>query len=165
MTIPEARGADRWKLVIVTFCGAGCSPVAPGTVGSLAAVGVAGLLHAFGWSSPFLLLGLALGVAVLNVALGSWIERFYGGKDPGSVVIDEVVGQWIALSVPLRLTDPWIAYPLAFVLFRLFDILKLAGAKRLEKFPRGWGVLLDDVLAGIYAGALLWGIGWLWFSS
>ncbi len=106
-----------------------------------------------------MLLGLAGLAGMLNVALGKWIQKQWRERDPGAVVIDEVAGQWIALSVPLRSEHPWIAYPLAFLLFRLFDIFKPLGARRLEKLPAGWGILLDDVLVGIYTALVLWGVG------
>lgn len=149
---------DRLCLTLVTFFGAGFSPFASGTVGSAAAVAVVVVLDAFGVRSPWLLLAMALGACAVNVLLGRWIESRFGRKDPGEVVIDEVAGQWIALAVPVTFLDDWLAYAAAFLLFRIFDILKPLGARRLEKLPRGWGILMDDVLCGIYVAAILWGL-------
>ncbi len=153
--------SDRLALATVTFGGSGLFPFAPGTVGSLAALLCAIGYHWAGGRAHWPLLVGALIAGILNVALGSWIEKYFGGKDPSSVVIDEVAGMWIALAIPLRCEKPYLIFPLAFVLFRFFDILKPLGAKKLEKLPRGWGVLLDDVLCGIYVALLLFGLGYI----
>ena len=80
---------------------------------------------------------------------------------PGAVVIDEFAGQWIALSVPLR-AEPGgelVVYTAGFILFRVLDIAKPLGARRLEKLPDGWGVLMDDVLSGVYVAVVLAVVG------
>ena len=144
---------------ILTFFGSGASPVAPGTAGSLAAVAVAGGLFAAGVPAGVWFGGLAVGMALLHLAVGDRIEEVFGTHDPGAVVSDEVCGQWIAFAFPLAAV-PWgWALPLGFILFRIFDITKIGGVRRLEKIPGKWGVLLDDVLAGLYAGVILWGLG------
>ena len=74
-------------------------------------------------------------------------------KDPGLVVVDEVIGQWIALAGARTLT--WETYLAAFVLFRLFDIWKPPPVRQLEALPGGWGINADDVMAGIYAALVL----------
>jgi phosphatidylglycerophosphatase A len=139
----------RW---VVSFLGLGLVPVAPGTVGSLAALppGLALL-----WLSPA---ALAAGVVVV-VALGLWAIRAAGaGDDPGWVVIDEVAGQWIAL---LALAHPSALGALAaFAAFRLFDIVKPGPVGWAERLPGALGVMADDVLAGVLAAAVVWGIGW-----
>lgn len=146
---------DRLAVLAVTFGGSGFSPVAPGTAGSAAATLVIVALAWSGHATWWLLVLLALAASVINVALGAWIERYFGRKDPGQVVIDECAGQWLTLIPTTLWPAPWWAFLVGFVLFRVFDIAKPLGARRLEKFPRGWGVLLDDVLCGIYAGAIL----------
>ncbi len=149
------------RFLLVTFFGSGLAPIASGTFGSLAALLVAaGVHYVWGWN-PWVLGAMALGAGVINVACGKWIEARWG-KDPGEVVIDEAAGQWIALMAPICAREPWLAYTAAFFLFRIFDILKPLGARRLEALPRGWGILLDDVLSGIYVALLLWGVGALW---
>ena len=140
---------DRINLALVTFFGAGLSPFASGTVGSAGAVAVVIALQLAGWRTPLLLIGMAVAAGVINVVLGRWIESHFGRKDPGEVVIDEAAGQWIALAVPVTFLEPWAAYTAAFLLFRIFDIFKPLGARRLEKLPRGWGILMDDVLIRI----------------
>lgn len=98
--------------------------------------------------------GLAALAAVANVSLGSWIERHFRDHDPGAVVLDEVAGQSVALSVTVAAFPVWINYLGAFALFRVFDITKPLGVKRLESLPRGWGILMDDILAGLYAAGV-----------
>lgn len=94
------------------------------------------------------------------VICGDRIEALFGQKDPGAVVIDEAAGQWLALSalpwLPPEAVDqvwPWAA---AFLGFRVLDVLKPFGIRKLESLPRGWGVLLDDVAAGLVVAPLLW---------
>lgn len=143
-------------VLAATWFGAGLLPGAPGTWGSLAALPVAWLLQ---WSlGPW---GL-LAAFVMVCALGLWsVGRVAGGAlgdDPGQVVIDEVAGQWLTLL----LVPPQLPFYLAgFLLFRLFDIVK--------PWPVGWadravkgalGVMLDDILAGLYAGAALAALAW-----
>lgn len=155
------RVADRLRWLVVTGGGSGAVPVGPGTAGSLVAVGVCVLLDRLlelPWWGPAALAGLAL---VTGLALVGWSQRFLGVEDPPSVVIDEFAGQWLALAVPLRLEEPWLVYALGFVAFRFFDILKPLGVGRLERVPGAGGVMLDDVLAGAYALALIWGGHWL----
>ena len=137
-------------VVIATFCGAGKFPFASGTFGSLAALPVIWVLHShFGHFA-------VIGFAVLLFFAGIWSTRIYieisGNKDPGPVVIDEVVGQAIAISfLPVGLIE----YTVAFFLFRFFDVTKIWPANWAEKRPNaGLAVMLDDVVAGLYAGVL-----------
>lgn len=82
------------------------------------------------------------------------VSEKYWGKDPSRVVIDEMVGTWIALlAVP---ADNYIGYMFAaFILFRFFDILKPLGIKQAEKLPSGYGIMADDILSGIYGGIVI----------
>lgn len=150
---------------IATGAFSGYSPWASGTVGTL--LGLAVILLPGADSAPILGLlilgGLLAGVwasAQVAAAVGHRLTavasalktRFQPGEethpDPSIVVIDEIVGMWIALFL---LPKTVIAYALAFVLFRLFDVLKPQPAKALERLPGGWGIMLDDVVAGVYA--------------
>ena len=146
---------------LAVWFGAGLSPVAPGTAGSLAALpcGVALLWAGGAWG--WLLLGLA---ALLLLPLGAWAAAHYdrqaGEHDAGAIVVDEVAGQWIAL-LPVAPTavsgSVWWQIALAFGLFRLFDIVKPWPAGWIDRrIGGGWGVMADDVAAGLYAGALTW---------
>ena len=89
------------------------------------------------------LVAIALGVPAATI-----VERESGRTDPGFVVIDEVIGQWIAL---LGSPADWRHGLIALVLFRLFDITKPFPVRRLERLPGGWGIVFDDVAAGLYA--------------
>jgi phosphatidylglycerophosphatase A len=142
---------------IVTFFGAGMSPIAPGTAGSLLASLV--LLLFFWTASPtypiwqiVLLAGLGLSF-VFSVALGTWAVQYYGREDPQSFVLDEVAGICLTnLFLPMTTgwREAWII-GIAFLAFRLFDILKPPPARQLENLPAGWGILLDDLAAAVYA--------------
>ena len=93
-------------------------------------------------------LAIACAVTIVGIPASTIVEQESGVHDPGFVVIDEVAGQMIALiGAPLR----WPYVLAAFILFRAFDILKPPPLRRLEKFPQGAGIMLDDVGAGFYA--------------
>lgn len=106
-----------------------------------------------------------LGVLVAVTALGTWAadeaERALGSKDPGAIVIDEVAGMTLSVAaVPLTLAT----LVLGFLLFRLFDVVKPFPANVAQRLPGGVGVMVDDLIAGVYALALLWlarRAGWL----
>jgi phosphatidylglycerophosphatase A len=157
-----------WAWAIATFFGAGLGKPGPGTWGSVATVLIWTAI-AIGINPPQpLLLALTLAGIILSVALGvpaaTIAARESGRKDPGFVVIDEVAGQAIALlAIPISgATANWKNILLALLLFRLFDITKPAPVRQLEKLPEGWGIVFDDVAAGLYAGAvLLLAIHWL----
>jgi phosphatidylglycerophosphatase A len=149
---PPVRKKTLWAWTIATFFGVGLGKPGPGTWGSVVAV----LLWAdYGWAfhpSPHVML-LALGIGiVLSIALGvpasTIAARESARKDPGFVVIDEVAGQWIAL---LFCPFDWRHPLIALIFFRLFDITKPFPARQLENLPQGWGIVFDDVAAGLYA--------------
>ena len=141
-----------WAWTVATFFGAGLGKPGPGTWGSVAAV----LLWAgYGWGvshTPLaLLIALLAGIAftlVVGIPAATIVARESGRHDPQFVVVDEAAGQWIALLfTPFDLRHALIAL----VLFRLFDMTKPFPLRRLEKLPEGWGIVLDDVGAGLYA--------------
>jgi len=136
--------------VVATWFGAGRLPRAPGTWGSLTALPFAAVLAWLG--GPWLVLLATLAV----FGLGVWASDRYmvacGLHDPGAVVVDEVVGQWLTLAL-LPLTP--LAYLLGFVLFRIADMVKPWPAAWIDRtMAGGVGVMLDDVVAAIYAGGL-----------
>lgn len=140
--------------ILTTALGAGYSPFGPGTMGAL----VGTLCWVLGYFViDFGTLQIITGVCVIFFTLISIrpinrLETIWG-KDPSRVVIDEVVGVWICLlAVPdePNNTRLWIYVMLAFALFRLFDILKPLGIRRMENLPGSWGVMMDDVLAGCW---------------
>ena len=141
-----------WAWTVATFFGAGYGKPGPGTWGSVAAVL---LWAAFAFpphpSALTLTLALTLGIVittVLGVPAATIVERESGRTDPGFVVVDEVIGQWIAL---LGSPADWRHGLIALVLFRIFDITKPFPVRRLERLPGGWGIVFDDVAAGLYA--------------
>jgi len=129
---------NKAAVVLATWFGAGFFPRAPGTAGSLAAILIAVALQAaFGWG--------ALEFGVL------------GSKDPGIVVIDEVVGQWVTVAGVTAFN--WRSWLAAFLIFRLLDIWKPPPVRRLEKLAGGAGIMADDIMAGVYGAVLLYVAG------
>ena len=136
----------------MTGFGSGWLPIAPGTWGSAVAILMAYPLVYLNpqWYTP--ILSLLIFVFLWIGVLGSAAVEEEWGKDPKQTVIDEMIGIWIALlGGPLT----WPHLLAAFVLFRFFDIAKPLGIRRLESMPNGWGVMLDDVLAGAYANFVI----------
>lgn len=136
---------------IATGFGSGLAPFAPGTFGTLMAFLISGIVYLN--ALPFLQIHIIL--IVLAFILGIWsinLLEAEWGHDPGKIVIDEFVGLWICyLFIPINLQNLIIG----FVLFRIFDISKILGIKKLEKLPRALGVMADDMLAGLYANICL----------
>jgi len=134
---------------VATGFGSGYSPIAPGTAGSLV-----GLL--LFWPLRRLPAAIQVGVLVLCFLIGTAaaasVARRMGAKDPGIVVVDEVVGMWASLMF-LPFTVGTAA--LGFVLFRVLDVVKPYPARQLEDLPGGWGIMSDDLMAGVYANLAL----------
>ena len=147
-------------LCVATVAGAGLAPVAPGTAGS--AVGVA-LCLALAGLGPGLYALAVLALLSLGIRAAEAAQRWYGREDDGRIVIDEVVGQLIALA-PLALPgvgSPWPAVVTGFVAFRVFDVWKPGPARRAERLAGGAGVMLDDVVAGALAAPLVAAVLWI----
>ena len=138
-------------LHLATFFGAGRLPKGPGTWGSLAALPLAALLM---WgASPLVYMGFCLFLFPIGTYAAEVYERKHGGHDHSEIVIDEVLGMLITLTC-LPLT--WRSLVLGFGLFRFFDILKPFPISYLDKNVRGGlGVMVDDVLAGLFANIIL----------
>jgi len=129
---------------VASVGGAGYSPLAPGTVGSLVT------LVALWWIpfTPVALVAILVVVTAVGIWAGSRVERLLGVEDPGLIVIDEVAGMmlsvvWLPRTLPVLLT--------AFVLFRVFDVWKPFPARESQTLPGGLGVVIDDLIAGLYA--------------
>jgi phosphatidylglycerophosphatase A len=140
---------DSLSTVVASGLGLGFSPIAPGTFGS--ALGVALFWPARGWPLWAQVAGVLV-LALGGVAAGGRLARRMGVEDPGRVVIDEVAGMWVSLLL-LPFT-PRTAL-LAFVAFRVTDTLKPWPARRMEDLPGGWGIMADDLMAGVYANLLV----------
>jgi phosphatidylglycerophosphatase A len=105
--------------------------------------------------------GVLAAASLVLFALGVWAageaEKYFGRTDPGQVVIDEVVGQMLTFLLIPHTTWKWLLG--GFLLFRAFDIIKPFPARQAERIPRGWGIMMDDVIAGGYGLAVLTLIG------
>jgi phosphatidylglycerophosphatase A len=162
------------KRLLTSCLGLGWLPIAPGTWGSLPPMIVFGLLGQLAvppMGIVFVMMGLTVLGSVLCVALAPGAIAATGNKDPGEVVADELAGQSVCyLVAPLVLSGAasfvhiWSVALAGFLLFRLFDIFKPWPARQLEGLPAGWGILADDLMAGVYAGMALWGGVYLFMS-
>ena len=125
-------------------------PIAPGTWGSLAAI--------IGWwlwlqyLDPLVFIVLIIAIFAIGVFTTNTIIAHTGEKDPSRIIIDEVAGQWLGLLI---LPDGMLYIAGAFVLFRFLDIFKPWPIRQMEQFPKGWGVMLDDTLAGLLTLGLI----------
>ena len=144
----------RLALMVATWFGCGYFPVGPGTAGSLAAILIAAALHAYAGAGR----GTYLVLTLLLLLPGTWAAtqtaRIVGRKDPGLVVVDEVLGQWVTLLGATALR--WQTFIAAFLLFRLFDIWKPWPVRQFETLPEGVGIVADDVAAGLYGAMVLY---------
>ena len=145
--------------ILATGLGTGFAPKAPGTAGSILAII---LYYLFFPSTPSVLIHFIFFLIIAAVFLtGVWasgrVESYYG-HDPACVVIDEMVGMGITL-----LLIPKTVYLIfaGFLLFRFFDITKWLGANRMQRLKGGWGVMMDDVVAGVWSNLVLQVIVWL----
>jgi phosphatidylglycerophosphatase A len=149
-------GLDRLAVLVGSFAMTGFAPVAPATVASAAATVVLAFVYPLG--SPLAYAAVIAAVFAVGVWAATRLERLYG-HDPSAAVIDEVLGMALTLAgAPIGAAT----LVLGFVFFRVFDILKLAPGRRLERLPGGWGVMADDACAGVYAAVLLQLVLRLW---
>jgi phosphatidylglycerophosphatase A len=136
---------------MATFFGIGYFPLAPGTLTSLIVVLMYKFfLHQLSWPIHLLVF---LGVFLAGTIASDRMSAKWKTEDPQKVVIDEAAGQYLAL---FQLSASWWPLLLSFLLFRLFDILKPFPIRRIESFPRGWGIMLDDFVAALYAGIIVY---------
>ena len=147
---------NRVALTLATWFGCGYFPWGPGTVGSLAALTVAIIVQIYLGGTRQFLLGITLVLLMPAVWAATSTARLIKKKDPGMVVVDEVLGQWVTLTGALSYSSR--SFALGFVLFRIFDIWKPWPVRVLESLPEGYGIVADDIAAGLY-GALILYIG------
>jgi len=160
------------KRLLTSCFGLGWLPLAPGTWGSLPPAVIFALMWYF--EAPAVLIAivmatLTLAGSVVCVKFAPAVIAVTGRVDPREVVADEFAGQALTflaipfLTIGLASTRQiWVITALGFLLFRLFDIVKPWPIRKLEKLPRGWGILADDLLVGIYAAMVLLICFWLW---
>ncbi len=167
--------ADRLRFLSLTAGGLGLMKPASGTWGSTpppALFAVMILVGASLESVRVVMIVLLLLATAACVAFTKWGEQRWGKKDAGQIVADEVAGQCLPLLVVPAISDPLsgegflrltLVLGAAFLLFRFFDIAKLQPANAAQKLPHGWGVLVDDLIAGLYATIVLAvGLRFLW---
>ena len=157
------------KRILVSCFGLGHLPIAPGTWGSLPPAVIFALLGCLGASVlaiSIVMAVLAIAASIICVAFSPASIAATGKKDPGEVVTDEVAGQAVTFIILSRAGADsfWLVALLGFLAFRIFDIVKPWPIRHLEKLPEGWGILADDLLAGVYAGALLL-MAFLWYNN
>ena len=148
------------KKLIITGLGTGYLPIAPGTWGSAAVAaiwlavvaGSGGRWHCVAGTMAMAVIAVAASIGC--VALGDFAERAFGKKDPGQVSLDEWAGQAVAyllLPIPADWTGRLIVAGAGFLAFRVMDIVKPPPANGLQRIKGGWGILIDDLIAGAYA--------------
>ena len=143
--------------VLASGLGTGFSPLAPGTAGSLLAAVLFWLIAIRSWwlYLSVLVVGMSLGVYVSGQAETLW------GHDAGRIVIDEVVGMWVTMAF---LPRTFLLLACGFFLFRGLDIWKPFPIRRSQRLPGGWGVMTDDLIAGVYANLILQ-LGWFLYQT
>lgn len=155
--------APRFHEVLSTGLYTGLVPFAPGTVAAFTGLLLWYALYIF--LPPLWVTIVTAALIVVVTAVGAWtsdVMEKYWGPDPRAVVIDEYVGCWIPLLVAPCGRWTWLMALLGFALFRLIDIFKPLGCRKVEKLiPGGWGVMLDDVLAGTYALIIVLIVKWI----
>ncbi|MGD8535644.1 MAG: phosphatidylglycerophosphatase A [Candidatus Aminicenantes bacterium] len=136
--------------VISTFFGLGYFPIAPGTITSFAVIlAYKFYLYQLNWSLYLLILFLLF---LIGVYTSTKFSAESNKKDPRKIVIDEACGQLLVL---FRTPEAWFPVLASFILFRVFDIVKPYPIKKVEALPAGWGIMMDDVVAAIYAGVIV----------
>lgn len=157
---PRKRPPLTFARIVLSYGGWGLLPKMPGTWGTL---GTALTAWAFleywpaaraNWMA--LCLGWVVVASALTVLLTPIIEAEDGVKDPQTIVTDEVAGYWTTLALAQHPTVTTLV--VAFFIFRFLDVWKPPPARQFERLPSGWGVLLDDVMSGVYGAAILWGL-------
>jgi phosphatidylglycerophosphatase A len=135
--------------LLATGFGSGLAPFAPGTMGTLVGIPVCLLCLPLIWPARFL---FVIVLSALAIFISGRAELIYSKKDDQRIVIDEIAGFQVAM-LPVAITGLHLL--VAFVLFRIFDIWKPFPIRNLQELPGGWGVVIDDIAAGIYAGMVM----------
>jgi len=135
--------------ILATGFGAGLSPAAPGTAGTLVGILICLLCYPLAWPLRFL---FVVAISAISIYVAGQAEILYGKTDDQRIVIDEIAGLQVTM-LPVAITGLHLC--IAFVLFRIFDIWKPFPLDHFQKFPGGWGVVADDLGAGIYGGLIL----------
>jgi phosphatidylglycerophosphatase A len=166
----DPKRPERFLPFLASCFGLGYSPIMPGTCGALVGPAIyIPLALVIPPSEPWQSLGIGMNLLVwcwITVALGGWAETYYERKDSQVFVTDEVAGFLLTVLLWHLSDQPVLTALWAFPVTRVIDIVKVPPAKQLERLPRGWGVLADDLLGSVYAAGILWAISKLvpsWF--
>lgn len=157
-----SRLLDLVRIALITSFGLGYTPVLPGTVGSLPAVAIFALFITRirpEYQTGAIAFALVVS-SLLSLLLAPWAERYWGRKDPRYFVLDEVAGFFLTVLLFRGQSILWTAVA-AFVATRVADIIKPPPANLMERLPGGWGILLDDLVASLYAGVGLHILAWM----
>ncbi len=149
------------RLLLATAGGLGLLRPAPGTWGSLPPAVLAVALSPIGWTAVVVAMAaLAVVGSICCIALAPWYTQHFGRPDPGEVVCDEVAGMALCLALlpwdGVSMSRALLLSAAGFILFRLLDILKPPPIMQIQRLPGGWGVLADDLLAGLAAAGIIW---------
>ena len=159
------------KRLLTSCFGLGWLPVAPGSWGSLPSAIIFGLVYYLGGSgvlAVLLMIALIVAGSIVCVKFSNVAVAATGNEDPNEVVAEEIAGQALTfLAMPLMMADVSgrqivSIVALGYFLFRLFDTVKPWPSYRLEELPAGWGILADDLMAGVYAGIALFVSAKIW---
>ena len=159
----DYSAGDWFCLCMATGLGAGLAPIAPGTSGTLPGVAahvMAAMWLPVLWQTPVLSLLLAV-VCLIGLLTAPWAVRYWKREDPGRFVLDEVAG-YLVVPVCFHHGRLWQVALWGFFIFRVFDIVKIPPAWQIDRRMHGpWGMLLDDLVSGVYTVAALYGLLWL----
>ncbi len=162
----EKETQKKASRVLATWFGTGLAAKAPGTFGSTGTIPLVILLSYF--FDAWVLLAVAAVLFVLGLWATKEVLKTKKEKDPSEIVIDEAVGMLLTFSFVTQYLDHtmqnWWVYLVGFLLFRFFDIVKVGPVKYFDSRRDAWGVMLDDVAAGLIAGLVLYGICFLTFG-
>ena len=162
MIQPMTRARNLLNLIIGSAFGLGLAPIAPGSFGALLGVGfhiLVALYLPLGAQLPALVIGLLL-VSAANNWLTPWAVDYWKNEDPRHFVLDEIAG-YLVVPILFRAGTLLEVALWGFLLFRIFDIVKIPPARQIDRHWHGkWGILLDDIVSGIYAAVVLHTLAW-----
>lgn len=156
-------GRTKLKIMMASAFGLGLSPFAPGTVAALWGVGIHIGIYLLAPESArlWLLIAAFIVVCVGNHLLTPWAQEYWKKKDPGHFVLDEIAG-YLLVPIFFRGGELWQVCLWGFLAFRALDIIKVPPARQIDRLGTGaWGILLDDVVAAVYAAGCLYLLRWV----
>ncbi len=159
----QTRGKDSLRVVVASAAGLGLSPIAPGSFGTLLGLlfHISIILFLPAKTHLTCLVAVFTLVCIANNLLTPWAEEYWQGKDPKNFVLDEVAG-YLLVPILFRHGQLWQVVFWGFLLFRIFDIVKVPPAKQIDKkMEGGWGILLDDLVSAGYAVSAMYFLRWV----